>query len=63
MLYNIFVYALIYALIYLCTCAKERKGSLKFLHQFYIWIYKHRFLADLAFWREGYWLGGSGTGT
>ena len=30
-LYNIFVYALIYALIYLCTCVKERKTSLKFL--------------------------------
>ena len=27
-LYDIFVYALIYALIYLCTCVKERKSSL-----------------------------------
>ena len=35
-LYNIFVYALIYVLIHLCTCVKERKASLKFLHQFYI---------------------------
>ena len=31
MLYNIFVDALIYALIYLCTYVKERKASLKFL--------------------------------
>ena len=29
---NIFVYALVYALIYLSTCVKERKASLKFLH-------------------------------
>ena len=28
----IFVYALIYALTYFCTCVKERKASLKFLH-------------------------------
>ena len=27
----------------------------------YIWSYKHRFLPDLAFWHEGYWVGGSGT--
>ena len=31
-LYDIFVYALIYTIIYLCTCVKERKASLKFLH-------------------------------
>ena len=31
-LYNIFVYALIYELIYLFTYVKERKASLKFLH-------------------------------
>ena len=50
MLYNILlIYALIYAFIYLCTYVKERKDSLKFVHQFYIWSYKHRFLADLAF--------------
>ena len=30
--YNIFVYALFYALIYLSTYAKERKALLKFLH-------------------------------
>ena len=29
---HIFLYALIYALTYLCTCVKERKASLKFLH-------------------------------
>ena len=43
---------------YLCTCVKEMKASLKFLHKFYIWIYKHRFLGDLEFWREGTgWMG------
>ena len=31
-LYNVFVYAPIYVLTYLCTCVKERKASLKFLH-------------------------------
>ena len=31
-LYDLFVHALIYELIYLCTCVKERKASLKFLH-------------------------------
>ena len=31
-LYNVFVYALICGLIYLCTCVKEKKASLKFLH-------------------------------
>ena len=31
-IYSIFFYALIYALIYLCPCVKERKASLKFLH-------------------------------
>ena len=49
MLYNIFVYALICALIYLCTCVKERKASLKFLHKFCTWRYKDRSSADLAF--------------
>ena len=29
---NMSIYALIYALIYLCTCVKERKASLKILH-------------------------------
>ena len=51
-LYNIvhiFDYALIYELIYLCTCVKERKASLKFLHKFCILSYKHWFFADLAF--------------
>ena len=33
-LYKIFVYALIYALIYLCTCVKERKAPSKFLPNF-----------------------------
>ena len=31
---NLFIYALIYALIYLCTCVKERKASLNFLPNF-----------------------------
>ena len=31
-LYNLFIYALIYALIYWCTCIKERKASLYFLY-------------------------------
>ena len=57
--HGIFVYALIYALIYLCTCVKERKDSLKFLDEFYIWSHKHRFSADLSFWREAHWVGGS----
>ena len=52
-LYNIFVYGLICALIYLCTCVKERKASLKFLHKFYIWRYKDRSSADLAFDANG----------
>ena len=30
--YNMLVYALIYAPIYLCTFVKERKASLKFRH-------------------------------
>ena len=29
---NIFVYALIYALAYQCTCMKERQVALHFLH-------------------------------
>ena len=33
-LYNIFVYALIYRIIYICTCVKERKASLKFYTNF-----------------------------
>ena len=32
MLYDVFVYALNNVLVYLCTCVKERKASLKFLH-------------------------------
>ena len=60
-IYIYIYYALIYALIYVCTYVKERKGSLKLLHQFYIWSYKHRFSADLVFWCEAYWVGGSGT--
>ena len=31
---NVFIYGLIYALIYLCTCVKERKASLNFLRYF-----------------------------
>ena len=61
MLNNILVYTLIYVLIPLCTCVKERKVSLKFLHQSYIWSYNNQFSTDLAFWHEGHWVGGSGT--
>ena len=32
MLYNILFYAIIYALVYLCTCVKKRKALSKFLH-------------------------------
>ena len=28
----IYVYALIHALIYLCTCVREKKASLNFVH-------------------------------
>ena len=30
------IYALIYALIYLCNCVEERKASLNFPHYFYV---------------------------
>ena len=51
---------LIYALIYLCTCVKEKKTSLKFLYYFLYLKLK----ASIDFrqvwhvWREEYWVGG-----
>ena len=57
-LYNIFFYALIYALVYLCTCVKERKASLKFLHKFYTEVMNINFWQILHFDVKGTgWLG------
>ena len=57
MLYSIFVYALIYPLV----GKKEKLHHENSYTNFISEVININFLADLAFWREGYWVGGSGT--
>ena len=40
---------------------KRKKSFINIPRLIYVWSYKHRFLADLEFWREGYSVGGSET--
>ena len=48
-----------YLFMHLC---ERKKSFIKIATlDLYVKFHKHRFLADLAFWRVVYWVGGSGT--